>query len=823
MATCSVCFCNFPSIRSLFLHLKFAHGNVPDSDLYKCGETAYQRVFDTKNSFRKHLRNYHELPFVPDGSNIPNPNNPNIQRPQHLENIPLDEIVPENPNEPDLDGINPCDFDAALDADALQLVSKLYAKRRFPLNAAESILEDFQKFLGGGHLSILIAKVSSALSRAECVDDEKEEILSMFAHLEQPFETLRSDYRQIRRLEEDGYYIAPESYIIDRSFAAKSTRQGRQGKMVSLTGQYIPLRWVLKKFFELPGALLTMLAYMDSLMANDSEVIGNYIQSKHWAEKRSRFNKNVIVVPVNCSCDDVNVNNPLGSHVCKVVTMYASIPCLPPECCSLLDNHFLVLIYESYLRGDKLQEVYRPVIDELTFLETEGIEIQTAEGPKRVFFLLGLLQGDNLGLHGMLGLVESFSANYYCRFCTMHKSECTNSFVLRPELARTIESYERDLLSNNSVVNSGIKEPCPFNVIPSFHAMSNFVLDEMHDFREGIAHFDMVHILNNLTEGEHREFDLLFFNERIRMFDYGPIDGRNKPNMIRENDLRTSKKLRMTASEMTCLVLRLGVIVGDLVNNRDNPYWKLYLLLREIFDFTLAKKITKDSIAAFETLIADHNRFRLEECKLSGKPKLHFGLHVPQVCSEIGPLVHVSSMRHEAKHTHLTAPASGTRSRVNIALTLARKHQLAMAYRLLKNDRIIPPTKISNKFKRLRVNELEYPIPLELMEYDNLKCFKWIEYKGTVFQRKMVVITGTKELHLMFGEIEEIICGELHEPFIVCKRLHNIGFNDHVWAYQVERTNEQLCIKITDLYDPLPVGLHIMATGELYIGLRHGV
>lgn len=47
----------------------------------------------------------------------------------------------------------------------------------------------------------------------------------------------------------------------------------------------------------------------------------------------------------------------------------------------------------------------------------------------RIYFALGLLLGDNLGLNGILGFVESFNAYYSCRLCKAFKNEWQTEFL----------------------------------------------------------------------------------------------------------------------------------------------------------------------------------------------------------------------------------------------------------------------------------------------------------------------------------------------------------------------------------------------------------
>lgn len=44
------------------------------------------------------------------------------------------------------------------------------------------------------------------------------------------------------------------------------------------------------------------------------------------------------------------------------------------------------------------------------------------EKSHQIYLSLALLLGDNLGLNQMLGFVQSFRANYFCRFCKTNRT-----------------------------------------------------------------------------------------------------------------------------------------------------------------------------------------------------------------------------------------------------------------------------------------------------------------------------------------------------------------------------------------------------------------
>ena len=72
---------------------------------------------------------------------------------------------------------------------------------------------------------------------------------------------------------------------------------------------------------------------------------------------------------------------------------------------------------------------FQKLIQDLNFLNAEGILINVDGVTKRVKFQLLLVLGDNLGLNGILGFVESFRANYFCRICKATSKESSEMCV----------------------------------------------------------------------------------------------------------------------------------------------------------------------------------------------------------------------------------------------------------------------------------------------------------------------------------------------------------------------------------------------------------
>jgi len=239
----------------------------------------------------------------------------------------------------------------------------------------------------------------------------------------------------------------------------------------------ISLRLILKKQFEHSNFFNVIVGYLRQVQENNNPcIIKSFVQSSLWKVKLN--NENKIILPYFLYYDDFEVNNPLGSHAGtqKLGAVYISLACLPPELSSSLNYIYLVALFKT---DDKNcfenRAIFKDLIAELNFLGSTGIEVVVNNKTYNMFFKLGLILDDNLGLHSILGFVESFVANYHCRFCKTHKKECHHQSIQNNNKLRDTGSV------------TGIKEPCIWNDIGSFNVTTNYSVDIMHDMAEGVV------------------------------------------------------------------------------------------------------------------------------------------------------------------------------------------------------------------------------------------------------------------------------------------------------------------------------------------------
>ena len=529
------------------------------------------------------------------------------------------------------------------------------------------------------------------------------EINNIIDKFSAPFQYLNTEAKRFTHFKNCETFILPESVKLGE---VKMIVQ-RQGEKVlkhkDIVAQFIPLRNVLKLFFELPGVLDRTLEYLNEVQQN-SEIISNVVQCSLWKEK-IKNSPGEIRIPLEGYSDDYETNNPLGSHkgVNKCGGFYLNIAILPPEIRLKVENIFLFMLFNSKHRvqfSNKI--VFMKAIEELQFLQQEGIAVIVNGEKKQLYFDLILLLGDNLGLHSILGLVESFSANKLCRFCLIERKNLHTIFNERDCVLRNETNYDM-LLSEKNVSISGIKEHCVFNKIDNFHVVKNLTVDIQHDFLEGILRYDIAVVLSHLIfVAKYLTLDEI--NLRLAGYQYGVDDNVNKPPPITEKHLKNGCII-LSSAEMMNLFRSLFLIVGPLVPTGD-AHWELFIKLKTVVEIVFSKVIHKNTHRLLQTEITEYLTSLSKLYPNHMKPKHHFILHYPQIMKAVGPLPQISSMRNESKHREGKVTSHVAICRKNVCYTIAIKHQLMLNYRFLAKDSEILAPFITGPIKLLNFEDL---------------------------------------------------------------------------------------------------------------------
>lgn len=814
MPKCYSCFVKIDDIKIFSTHVGH-HGLrskripcVEDACIHKPIE---KRLYSTFSAFLRHYRHIHsgntrqldqDQPSACPKSAEP------IQSPMEVDPPPDDPNLDTDPFQvTDTSNIN------LVKAELDLFIARLYYDYKIPRSTVQSVVKSAESLISVVH-SFLDPILSPIVQ--ECTNkDALMELQELMKYLSNPFQEIHSEYSRIKTYTKQGTFIPPETYEIGQALAASP-----ECITEVLTAQFIPLRQTLKAFLEEPDVMKKILEFKESI--KNSPFLLNFMNGEEW--KRIEMSVNKFILPLWLYNDDFCPNNALGDSpaVQKITTLYVQMPFLPTEYISSL--HHIFLLYLHYSLEKKTisnQDLYFKIVEEFKYLFNEGISVETECYTGKVYFGLGLLTGDNLGLHEIAGFVKGFRANYPCRYCKMKLSDLVVCCIEDPTLRRNIVNYNTDLTTNDPS-KTGIREDCIFHVIPLFHCTTNIGCDILHDIFEGSCRYDLPLVLDYFRKRKY--FNLEELNNRMKTFDYGPIDKNSIPPLLEVENGKI--KIKMSAHHMMIFTKYLGILIGDLIPE-GHEVWRLYIILRKIIDICMCPHIPKKFLPLLSSLVTEHHELYLkwsDDKQL--KNKHHHMLHYAWVIENHGPLVHQWTFRTEARHRIGKSIAVSISTWVNLPASIALRNQLGF-HALLKSHSFLNFNFESSRQRPCIFEELEFyekirdQIPEDLQDGHLVSM---ICIHGTKYKEGMVLVLGYHNLLPMFAYVEKIVSQSANAYFL-CSKLTTEYFDEHFYAYNVEFTpNSYLFVKYSDLPHKFPTCISkVSGSGEFFVTYRHAL
>ncbi|XP_022821285.1 uncharacterized protein LOC111352853 isoform X1 [Spodoptera litura] len=823
MVVCFLCKNNYDSFGAFKAHLTLFH----DASEYRtlvCSEENCNRNFQLFNSFRRHLlthTNKAHISSSPADKDAESHTRDSEQVTATFNENLVSDVEPTLELRPEVSPVNT--LQSVFETSVSTLIASLYANHNLPRNVVDIFFEGLRDCVSDS-LLIAITNTLENLARngeipSSCVETV---IKSITPLLKSPWEKFGSEYKRLQHFEKTNTFIRPRQVVIGQRL--ETVKENNVSRLIPITCEqsFISLRTVLKNFFSLKGILVETLNFIKSLQNNSlksNSAIENFIQGSYWQSVMQRH-KNKIVMPLFLYFDDYETGNVLGSRAGqhKLGAVYISLPCLPAYRSSSLKNIFLFLLFHSADRvtfGNKV--IFRCVIDELNYLADAGIEFAVPGFTGTVYFELGLILGDNLGIHSICGFIESFSANFPCRICKTRKDVMKNQCVEDTSLLRNDINYQSDLLVGNPS-ETGIKEKCIWLELNNFSLFDQIAVDWMHDVLEGVAKYIMCLVIKKLTR-EYDTFSVDLLNQRLESFSYGP-DNRNKPCSLSSEHINNGN-IKLSSSEMLTFIRYLSLLVGEFVPE-GNEFWKLYIQLRIIIDIMSSTAFAKGTEELLQTHITNLNTLYLSLSNDTLKPKFHHLLHYHTGLKKFGPLIHFWSMRFEAKHRLSKIAARASMNRRNITLSLAIKEQLKLNEIFLSGqlDDVIK----TGPESECNYLELQFVVSnLQLSSLQKLTKTSWATVASTYYSKDSILVysTSPEDLVTFFKLTDIFILNSKFDVILKGYLMKTLCFNEHFYAYEVFEPEEiRFAVKLqSQLESPIPCHISIVCNKK-YVTLR---
>lgn len=392
----------YPSVK-LYLHIKMHH-KLKVNEKIMCPQDKCCRDFKGWRAFRRHLISFHKLPVALNStqkrqnnsniaiSNVPDCQNMNtVTVPNYEDSIDNEQNSTHNYFE-----MPEGDVNILVQEFATCFISKLYATPSLPRSIVQHVVEEIHDLLNNTS-SLVVPSIMNNLKNMVLNHDVLSMIKEGLHILKEPFRNMETEYQRFKLFTSSGHYIQAEDYIVGSRFDEKLIEGRIRKETCDIKAKFIPMRKVPQKFLSLTGVLESILHYMKSLQ-EEKGILSNFIQGEIWQSKVQVYYKDKTAIPLFLFFDDLEVNNVLGSHatIQKLGAVFYSIPCLPPQFSSQLSNIFLALLFYSVDRSEfENTSVFSILVDELNYLQREGLYIESNTGSVQVFFVLGLILGDN--------------------------------------------------------------------------------------------------------------------------------------------------------------------------------------------------------------------------------------------------------------------------------------------------------------------------------------------------------------------------------------------------------------------------------------------
>ncbi|KAK2864168.1 hypothetical protein Q7C36_003322 [Tachysurus vachellii] len=523
-----------------------------------------------------------------------------------------------------------------------------------------SIVSDLEELVGGLHSQVK-QEILSAVPKDNSVRSTLEK---GFENFENPFVSFNTETKRMKYFNKKWGIVEPVEKNLGVLFDTRRNKNTGTYDQVPVkdTFVYIPILETIK--------FICRNSYICELLAKPCVSKDRYEDfcDGSYFKSHPLFSKTQTSLQIQLYYDDFETANPLGSKrgVHKVGALYFVLRNLPPKLNSVLMNiHLVASFHTEDVKNYGFDPILQPLTDDIKILESHGIDLPFSS--EKVYGTICQIIGDNLGMHGIMGFAESFSGRHFCRLCLIEKDDSQN--VYKEDDPKIILRGKELFEMHCSELQSNPQKLLTLNSLQYFHVCYNFSLDIMHDILEGVAQYEIKLLFEYLSENFLSKPGLL---SRIYAFDYGYLERKNRPTRVNLDSI--GNNIGLNSIQTLCLVRNIPLIFSDIVPE-GNQNWTSLLLLLQIINIIFSPSVTLGMTVHLKHLIMEHHD--LFKHLYPGRnliPKHHFMLHYPSCIRKIGPLIHMWSMRFEAKHRVFKSTLKNFK---NITVSLAKKHQMS--------------------------------------------------------------------------------------------------------------------------------------------------
>ena len=537
--------------------------------------------------------------------------------------------------------------------------------------------------------------------------------------------------------------------------------------------------------------------------------------------------------------DEIEICNAIGTRVKKhkLLMFYYLLSNLPKKYRSVVDviNLYAVVRSED-VSTYGFDVILRPLLDDLeklSILTGHLIHLMDGSGILVRASLVSYV-ADNPAAHQAVGLKESVGGSFRkCRFCHADFEAMQSGFSEDDFESRSLKKH----LEQCDVINRapqalkdhyrtayGINRKSILAEFPHFDMFKQTPPDVMHVLLEGVIPLTLQALIKHYSNA--KQTSLATINSNIKNFQFGYMEANDKPNFIRESDLRGSGSLNQDAAKSHLLFRIFPFVVENGVDKSDR-YWKLYTLLNDITDISFSLVVSLETVAKLKDVVKEYlELFKDLFPDQPFTPKQHYLVHFPKFILLLGPLLNLWAMRFEAKHQYFK-DLKKLMNFKNICLSLSRHHQKVAAMNRSSNSIFKEtengPVRIPQGEELLRIKQrVSSALAIDITTINSVESFKWIKLHGTkyIVDECYLAVKFNDEDQPLFGRLSGIFELNLHMVIFDVIFLETVGFDNTLHAFEVRPQASGFVSVTPDMlvtHTPLPVYEY---NGSSYIKIK---
>lgn len=404
---CFICNDEFFDIKLYICHLKIIH-KLEDGSEFKCSFCG--RWFDVLSSFKRHIEkevknvNYNPIDDfsvnvhaensnefiqgdqVCEDSNIFTEDSQNSEPQSNLQQTSERMTIAladesEKTSEDDID----------IRRNFLSFVLNLYGDMSLNRKHANAIINDMNSLI----FEPLVHKIEKLNNETQSILQLKAEIMELKIF----FEKFSSEYKVKQYLGSLNLYNEPEEFVIQKINNVDNLNDCKS------TGILFPLKKNLEAYFSVPGVMDAMVENLKKY-ETDKDLISNICQGSVWKSKIESFDKQKVIIPYILYQDDHDITCTSSSKSGKNKTsaFYITFPLQTDNEKSKLENIFVSCLTKSSDLVHGMSANYNNFVQQLKELEDNGVDITYNRERTTIFFVMGVMVGDNLSLNTILGM-----------------------------------------------------------------------------------------------------------------------------------------------------------------------------------------------------------------------------------------------------------------------------------------------------------------------------------------------------------------------------------------------------------------------------------